>query len=152
MDRNFHGPERIWGEMHKYIELESSLEVEERGKLPKGYKKKVMSESKRTRKGRKLAHSSRSVQQTLPRPFEQWTCKVAVNPGEVVVMPCHEERPSRTKQVRLCPFLPGTQKRKWLQTIVCKLWPLENIYLCLCVKAVSLGIVPRIDPRMMNQR
>ena len=44
MDRNFHGSERIWGEMHKYIELESSLEVEERGKLPKGYNKKVMSD------------------------------------------------------------------------------------------------------------
>ena len=32
-----------------------------------------------------------------------------------------------------CPFLPGTQKIKWLQTIACKLWPLENIYLCLYV-------------------
>lgn len=78
--------------------------MEERGKLPKGYSQKVMSESKRTRKRRKLANSSRSVQQTLPRPFEYWKCKVVVNPGEVVIMPCHEEGTSRTKQGKALPL------------------------------------------------
>ena len=94
------------------MELESSLEVEERGKLPNGYSQKVMSELKWTRKRRKLANSSRSVQQTLPRPFEHWKCKVVVNPGDVVVMPCHEERTSRTKQGKSLPLSSWYPKKK----------------------------------------